>query len=65
MPSAENDLRVGRHSVRPLRRHRAHPLVVNAQQKARAVAVVPLANADELLSLERVEGMGYAHKPRA
>jgi hypothetical protein len=59
---ADGDLRIRRHDVRPLRRHRAHSLLVDAQQEPRAVTVVPLADANELLSAERMERMRHTHK---
>ena len=55
---ADDDLRIGCDNVRPLRRHRADVIFVDAQQEPRPVAVVPLADADELPSAERVERDG-------
>ena len=62
---AEDDLWIGRNDVGPLPRHRAHAILVEAQQEPRPVAVVPLADADELPSAERVERVSHAHKARA
>ena len=61
---ADDDLRIRRDGVRPLAWHRAHPLGIDPQQEPRAVPVVPLADANELSSAERVERMGYAYKTR-
>lgn len=61
---AEDDLRIGRDDVSPPRWHRADVIVVDTKKQPRAVAVVPLADADELPSAERVKGMRDAHKAR-
>lgn len=61
---ADDDLRIGRHVIRPLRRYRAHGLLVDPQQEPRTIPVVPLADADKLLSGERVEWMRHAYKMR-
>jgi hypothetical protein len=61
-PLAEDRLRVRRDGIRPLPRHRAGLIFVDAQQKPRAVTIVPLAHADELLSAERVERVRHTHK---
>ena len=57
-----DDLWIGRDEVRPLPRHRTNALGFDAQQESRAVSVVTLADADELLSAERVERVCHAHK---
>ena len=59
---ADDDLWVGCDDVRPLPRHRAHAFIVDAQQEPRAVPVVPLTDADELLAAERVERVRHAYK---
>jgi hypothetical protein len=61
---ADDHLRIGRHFVRPLRRHRADGLLVDLQKESRAVAVVPLADADKLPVTERMEWVRHAHKTR-
>lgn len=59
---AQDDLRVGRDNVGPLRRHRADAIVVGAQQQPLPVAIVAFADADELSSAERVKRVDNAHK---
>jgi hypothetical protein len=59
---AEDDLWIRRADVGPLPRHRADVILVDTQQEPRPVPVVPLANADELPSAERVERVSHAHK---
>jgi len=61
---AKGDLRIGPHHIRPMRRHRAHGLVVDPEQEPGAVPIVPLADADELLSRERVEWVRHPYKMR-
>lgn len=61
---AEDDLWIGCDDVGPLPRHRADAILVDAQQEPRPVPGVPLADADELPSAERVEWVGHAHKAR-
>jgi hypothetical protein len=61
-PLAEDDLGIGRHIIRPLRQYRAHRLFVDPQQEPRTVPVVPLADADKLLSAERMERVRHAYK---
>jgi len=63
-PAADHDLRIRCDDVGPVLRHRADMVSVDAQQEPRAVPVVPLANADELSSAERMEGVRHAHKTR-
>jgi hypothetical protein len=61
---ADDDLGIGCDGVGPLPRDGAHMLLVDAQQEPRPVPVVPLADADELPSAERVERVGHLHKAR-
>jgi hypothetical protein len=61
---AKGNLRIGPHGIRPLRRHRAHGLIVDAQHEPRTVTVVPLGNADKLPSAKRVKWVRHAHKTR-
>ena len=63
-PLAHDDLRVLGNNVRPLRGNRANGLIINLQQKPPAIAVVPFAQAGELLSAEGMERMSYPHKAR-
>jgi hypothetical protein len=63
-PLAEDGLGIGRDDIRPVPRHRADMIFVNAQQEPRAVAVVPLAYADKLPSAKRMERVRHAHKTR-
>ena len=63
-PLAHDDLRVLGNKVRPLRGNRANGLIINLQQKPPAIAVVPFAQAGELLSAEGMERMSYPHKAR-
>lgn len=63
-PVPDGDLRIERHFVRPLRRHRADRFLVHLQQQPRTVPVVPLADADKLPPAERVEWVRHAHKTR-
>ena len=56
------DFRIGLAHIGPLRWHGAESLVVDAQQETLAGAVIALANADELLPTEWMEGMSYTHK---
>lgn len=62
---AQDDLWIGRDDVGPLPWYRANVVLVDAQQEPRPVPVVPLTDTDELPSIERVEGVGHAHKARA
>ena len=62
---ADDDLRIGRNDVGPLPRHCAHAIFFDTQQEPRPVAGVPLADADQLPSPERVERVRDAHKARA
>ena len=63
-PAAELDLRIGRHHVRPLRKHGADIFIIHTQQQSLPVPVIPLAHARELPSAERVERVRHAHKTR-
>ena len=58
------DFRIRFAHICPLRWHGAESLVVDAQQETLAGAVIALANADELLPTEWMEGMSYADKLR-
>jgi hypothetical protein len=49
-------------SIGPLRRNRANPAVIDAQQEPLAGPIIALADPDELPTGEWMEGMGYAHK---
>jgi hypothetical protein len=62
---ADDDLWIGWDDVGPLPRHRVNVILVDAQKQPRPVPVVPLADADELPSAERVERVGHAYKTRA
>jgi len=64
-PLADDGFWIGCDHVGPLTRHRADLIVIDAQEEPRPVPVVPFADADELPSAERVEGVGHAHKARA
>ena len=59
---SENELRVGRSDVGPLRGNRADLLVVDLQKKPLAVAVVPLADANQSSTAQRMKGMRHEHK---
>lgn len=61
-PLADDDLWIGCNDVGPLPWHRADVVLIGTEQKPCPVSVVPLADADELSSVERVEWMGHAHK---
>jgi hypothetical protein len=63
-PLPDDDLRIGCDRIRPLRRDRAHVVLVDTQQEPRAVPVVPLAYAHELSPAERVERVHHTHKTR-
>jgi len=49
-------------SVGPLRRNRANRAVIDTQQEPLAGPVIAIADADELPTGIRMEGVGYAHK---
>ena len=61
---ADDELRVRRHKIRPLRGNRADGRLIDLQQKSSARPVVPLAHARQLLAAERMEGVRDAHKTR-
>jgi hypothetical protein len=61
---ADGDLWIRRREVGPRPRHRANVIRVDLQQETPPVPVVPFADADQLLSAERVERVGHAHKAR-
>ena len=63
--STDDDLWIGCDDVGPLRWHRGDVVLVDTEQKPCSVPVVPLANTDELPSVERVEWVGHAHKARS
>jgi hypothetical protein len=59
-----NDLRMRENDVCRLRRHRANRGIIDPQQESLAIAVVPFADADQLLPTQRVERMRDADKLR-
>jgi hypothetical protein len=61
---ADDELRVRRHEIRPLRRNRADGPLIDAQQETPSIPVVPLAHAHELLAAEWMEWVRDAHKTR-
>jgi hypothetical protein len=61
-PLSDDDLRIWDGEVRPLRGDGTNDLLIDLQQEPRAIAVVPLAHADERLPAEGMERMRYAHK---
>jgi hypothetical protein len=63
-PSPHDDLGIRGRNVGPLRRNRANPVVVDAQQEPLAGPVMAFADADELPLGEGMEGMGHADKLR-
>ena len=62
--STDNDLRIRRHDIRPLRRHRTDGRLINVQQEPPAISGVPLAYARQLLAAERMEWVRDAYKTR-
>jgi hypothetical protein len=60
----EDDLRIGGNEVGPLRRHRADRLLIDLQQQPLAVAVVPLAHAQQRPPALRMEWVRYSNKMR-
>ena len=60
----DHNLRIGGDHVGPVPRHRAHAILVDAQQEPLAITVVSLADANELLSAERMKRVRHAHKMR-
>lgn len=63
MPTHGN-LRIRRNEIRPLWRDRANGYIIDTEQKALSIAVVPLTYARELPAAERMERMRYPHKTR-
>jgi hypothetical protein len=63
MPT-HDDLWIRRNEIRPLWRDRANGYIIDPDQKALSIAVVPLAYARELPAAERMERMRYPHKTR-
>ena len=61
---ADNNLKIRCDDVGPVPRHRAHAIVVDAQQEPRAVSIVALAYAYKLPSIERMERVRHADKTR-
>jgi hypothetical protein len=61
-PLAEDDLRIRRCGIRPLRRHRANGFIIDTQQRPFAIPVVSLAYTGELSSAEWMEGVRHTHK---
>ena len=63
MPT-HGDLGIRRNEIRPLWRDRANGYIIDTEQKALSIAVVPLTYARELPAAEWVERMRYPHKTR-
>jgi len=61
---ADDNLRIRRYQIRPLRWNSANGRLIDLQQKSSARPVVPLAHARELLAAERMEWVRDAHKTR-
>ncbi len=59
---AQDDLGIGSNNVRPLRGNRANRPLVGLERQGHPIAVVPLAYARQLPSVERMKGMRHAHK---
>ncbi len=57
-----DDLWIRRNAIRPLWRDRANRYIIDTDQKALSIAVVPLAYARELPAAEWMERMRYPHK---
>ena len=62
-PRAQNQFRVGRYQIGPLRWHRVHDLPVGLQEQAFAIAVIALADARQCLAAGGMKRMGDADKP--
>ena len=62
---ADHHLRIRRDDVGPLPWHGAEANLVDTQQEPCPIAVVPLSDADELPSAERVKRVSYANKTLA
>jgi hypothetical protein len=63
-PLADDNLRIRRDEIRPLRWNRADSRIIDAQQEPSARTVVPLAHAHKLLAAERMEWVRDAYKTR-
>ena len=63
MPT-HGDLWIRRNEVRPLWRDRANGYIVDTEQKALSIAVMPLTYTRELPATERMERMRHPHKAR-
>ena len=63
MPT-HGDLWIRRNEIRPLWRDRANGYIIDTEQKALSIAVVPLPYARELPATERMKRMRYPHKTR-
>ena len=63
MPT-DGDLWIRKNEIRPLWRNRANGHIIDTEQKALSIAVVPLAYARELSATERMKRMRYPHKTR-
>ena len=61
---ADDNLRIGRYQIRPLRWNSANGRLIDLQQEPSARPGVPLAHTRELLAAERMEGVRDAHKVR-
>jgi hypothetical protein len=62
--STDNDLRIRRHEIRPLRGNRTNGRFINLQQEPSAIPGVPLAHARELLAAQWMEWVRNTHKTR-
>jgi hypothetical protein len=60
----DEDLRIRRYEICPLRWNRAGRHLINVQQEPSAISGIPLAHARELLAAERMEWVRDAHKTR-
>ena len=63
MPT-HDDLWIRRNEIRPLWWDRANRHIIDTDQKALSIAVVPLAYARELPAAQRMKRMRYSHKTR-
>ena len=63
-PFAHHDFHIRGDQICPLRSHRANGPFIDSQQKPLTVAVVALAHAGELLTVERMKWVRYADKAR-
>jgi len=61
---ADDEFRVRRHEIRPLRWNRADGGLIDAQQETSSIPVVPLAHTSELLATEGMEWVRDTHKTR-